>query len=504
MGKKSARKPIKKTARKRARKTAKKRGGILIKGESKKAFYNFLQKSSLNYVTSGANGFIFKASQQKTDPSPYRFIDISEYGEGAASKYGEPVKDLLIKFVFLDDKYAKNRDFNFKLYEKDIQFSTKQNFIDEVNTQVDIYMKSIKYLQPICPAIVYSEIMDMTDNNRKKLFELCRLDNSQKNENENEKENINISILRTMLTKVKFNSIGIIGMEYVSNSNTAFNYYTSEDYKDKNLLLNACLYLLIELAMTTGYTQGDFHLGNFLISPDTTNYFYGYNIRPILIDFGYSKKILPKDMVIINNFYKKGQYMKIIEQLCDIGRKDSYELFGYDGEPNFYGLTCNADKTRPSYEDYTGQNQAILELIDAREQAININTKKFNARNINKADILQGDLMPLETIRKYLYDGIINAVKFELIIPPPKLLPKSSPKSNQNLLEELPNYVSSEKSEDSLQLSEDSTPFSGISSPSSSEKTPTKYIRPASPTTTKPKTPKTLNFFKFWEQQKPI
>ena len=139
----------------------------------------------------------------------------------------------------------------------------------------------------------------------------------------------------------QYDSIGVIGMEFANGYQTLFQL---QNHKDSILYKYMILYLLLELALQTGYTHADFHTGNLMIHTTSKHYFVDEeNVKdkiigkPLLIDFGFSNKIPDDKMEKIRNHIKNGKYTLALKELCTVPRKDGLELFEY---PIHYGWVC--------------------------------------------------------------------------------------------------------------------------------------------------------------------
>jgi hypothetical protein len=135
------------------------KGGILIETNDEYAFGHFMSNSKFEFFSKGVNGLIIVASLNEGVNSLYKHINLHNFGT--------QVKKLIIKLVFIyDENDIKNKNLNSILINDDYDFdqASKQDFMNEVNVQTEIFLKTFEYLQPLCPAIVYSDIY--TNENR--------------------------------------------------------------------------------------------------------------------------------------------------------------------------------------------------------------------------------------------------------------------------------------------------------------------------------------------------
>jgi hypothetical protein len=123
------------------------KGGIFINKPVDEAFFQFITNSRIQQFSGGTNAITFTSElkQEMIEKSPYNYL--RNY------KYEKPVTKILIKIaeVFPDNE------------EIDGEGMHDSKFFDEVNTQTTIFLSTFKYLEPICPAPLFSEIMTSDD-----------------------------------------------------------------------------------------------------------------------------------------------------------------------------------------------------------------------------------------------------------------------------------------------------------------------------------------------------
>ena len=130
-------------------------GSTLVFVDNKNAeqnFAEFLENSDITYLSKGSNGIVFKATlnPSKGYVSKYKNIDYSGFNNA--------VESLVIKISVLGYKATADPD---KMYLNPI---TEEDFSNEVNIQTDIFLKTMQYLHPLCPAIVYSNTFSDTSS----------------------------------------------------------------------------------------------------------------------------------------------------------------------------------------------------------------------------------------------------------------------------------------------------------------------------------------------------
>jgi len=377
------------------------RGGLILpfkkETENEIVFWDYLEYSTINYVTKGAMGIMFH-----TTPGPL-FESLSSdkrYFKVSPDKsFGTPVKNLLIKIIIITDtniKFNLSEDLSNTFL---INSVTKEEFYDEINIQAEIYMKTIQYLQPICPGIVYSTIMNVNDP---------KYDVFLNSISYVRYKNI-MAMVRSFPVK-----IGIIGMEFMSNCTTlrrSINYtkdYFYDDFLRVKELKNVCRFLLLDLALKTGYNHGDFHLSNFMIDDDCDIYFENVSIRPILIDFGRTFKINPLILSKIKECVSNKKYTEALSYLCDYRSSNKYIR-----DPEYaksFGWVCG---------DYNINNTGYLdELTNDLIQSKNAVIDRYNANVIAKeaTGLSPPQLKPRVTIDEIRSTILTNAVALEDVI----------------------------------------------------------------------------------------
>ena len=242
------------------------------------------------------------------------------------AEYGEPVRQIVVKFQLIIDIVSYD--------DYELMPVKLEDFQNEINIQTDITFKTLNYLQPFCPSIVYADVIsDITI--KKRLFNLLI---GKLNWNESQKKYIRKGIDK--------NKIGIIAMELVYQGVT-LNAYSSPSYavgRTTNPILatNMSRYLLLKLALDTGYNHGDFHKGNIMI---VTNNQYFRNldgspvdIAPMILDFGRTKKIPVDIMAEIRKNVDEKKYRKALAYLCN--PEGGNEFIADPQYKSHYGWVC--------------------------------------------------------------------------------------------------------------------------------------------------------------------
>lgn len=451
----------------------KQHGGIIIKDKDhKRAFHSFIKNSSeIQVISKTPTSLLIKC---KLNP---RVLKNSPYLMLRPEDYKSPIDCILIKLglvvtnienindterIYIDkfiNLYFRDREKNMK---SNYNISgTKQNVKDEINIQTDIFFKTIEYLDPICPAVVYGNVIDdiLESNNfiselrQKRCDEtsiilltelqnvfgyLYELDNVTTATNFIRKifdqlvskgidnsTNNKVDMLKYMHglfnnKSSKFNiGLGIIAMEFVDNGYKTFgNLYNdiliNGSYKDQlENYENMARLKLIDLALKTGYSQCDFHWSNIMINPTLPGYYEGYEGRVMLIDFGYAKKIPPEQLAEIKDSYKNKDYMNCIKIIFDLGRMDGgknifvdyLRLFGWI--PHLYN-NLGQQQIENTPEMLNTLNEKIGSLIIAQEEAIDERILHFKyLHELNDMYPLL-PLLPSSEIKNSLFEGMIK------------------------------------------------------------------------------------------------
>lgn len=404
-------------------------GGLQISSVSaKEAFEHFISNSKITLLSKGSFGLTFVA---KLNP------DIETYYKHVIwYKYNEPVNYILFKICCLYDSEAGENKENIDLTINNVDFSLGSvdvnEFEKEVNIQVDIYFKSLNYLQPYCPGVIYA-------NRAKKdqtTYDLLLTIANNMDSPENSKI---IQSIKSALLGDEFSEIGFIGMEFMQGYDTMFNINRLQpQYKINNLIVG--YYLLIKVAIDTGYTHGDFHNGNILININDNNYFHNAKINnillgaPLLIDFGLSKKLEPEKHKLIKNMYTNKNYGGILKVLCDSGRSDNLNLYNYP----HYSWVCKNLQIKPLLDE--GIVMALNYIFNNREKQIDIIISIFNKLNTNSK---QYPLLPTSNeIKNKLYSGLIDTK--------PLLVQETD---NEEVLDLYKTYISDDDNDDDLDVS---------------------------------------------------
>ena len=374
--------------------------GIFIDSNNESTFNHFIENSTFEYFGSGVNGLIFKATINDSGSSNYKSLD--------ANTFGKPITSIIIKVCYINDQYSGDNN-------SVLQSGIYEHFKDEVNIQTDIFLKTMNYLQPLCPAVVYASALESNkDLVLKMIYQSIRRLGF---DDESKKIIKTLGLVQREIQNGKIQKLGIIGMELADGYNTLNNeIYANVDpstIKDnKTKFHNMVRYLLIELAIQTGYTHGDYHGSNILINSKKNTYFKDIEGEPLLIDFGYAVKLSENTMKIIKQLYKTKDYVGIIDKICMTPRSDGLML-NQTKFNDLFGYICN----KPN--DVTEINMQIDELIRLKNEETNDRIQLFHSK---KDEDKNYPLLPLSNkIKNKMYIGILDVTPLAPIIRLPPL-----------------------------------------------------------------------------------
>lgn len=422
-----------------------KKGGVFINTtEYKEAFEKFLENSKIKYLSKGMSGVTFIATLNEG-------VEIeNKYIYSSSIKYGEKIKYLIIKIGFnkglkMDPSYVDTPLYNYYkdlneienlteeqqhkkdmvkdrllnglcfIYDKvEVVYTNERDFINEVNLQCMFYLKSMEYLQPICPGIVFSNIYKESKETEKLLSILY-----ENADSEYTKSFLN-NIIYKYLNKIYAN-LTVIGMEYVETSEKAetlwsyiIRYYDSNQKNELKeqyeLYINMGRFIVLYLTLRTGYTHGDFHCSNIMINKNDTTYFQGYNGSPVIIDFGYTQKLEESKFNEFFNLCEEKKYVEALRLLCSIDRTDGLVMNKKDYTKQ-YGWICGnynlLDEKQDTDEEYWNKTNLELEnLFKSRVSSIHEIVDEFKIKHENEPD--KYPLLPLS--REFIFNRIFKGV----------------------------------------------------------------------------------------------
>jgi len=243
--------------------------------DEEEIFINFIKKSSIKLLPeSGKSSFIFIIKINEEEESPYNNF------------YSEKVNEIAMKLILFtkEDFYKiydndKNNNESIKIkisnssdydiidFIDERNIETEKSFLNEIDMQNKCYDKSVLNLNPICPKIFFSDIID---NNYRSDFINFLFEKSDDFFSHNILKKINDSLRIYELLQ-----IGFIAMEYLGK-----NYCTLYDLKndiDFKLYKNIARRELVRFS-EFGFLHNDYIETNLMVNKELKKVF--------IIDFG--------------------------------------------------------------------------------------------------------------------------------------------------------------------------------------------------------------------------
>lgn len=337
------------------------------------SFCNYINNCNISYYSCGKNSIILKANLDYNIESPYLHLNYHNFKK--------PVHELIIKIVFLSTNFDEDNDiFCVKINDKltELAINEVNMFINEVNNQTNIYFKTCKDYQPICPGIVYANYFKSKEN-IEKIFNLFIKSTKNVSNYQIYKTKITLNnLLNIFINNIAFDSIGLIAMEYAEN------YKIISDFLPNNINLksykNMAKYLILKLCLETGYSHGDFHLGNIMINNIIDSYVEHILGNVLLIDFGYSVKINPEILDKIKDCVDKKNYSNALLIIYNIPRLDGLDLTESNYDSYFKWLCDDVDDNELNtlFESYEYSKNVILSKSYTFDFSDNFKNYLFN------------------------------------------------------------------------------------------------------------------------------
>jgi len=332
----------------------------------KDAFNAFLSNSQVKIMANGANGIIFKLTINN--------IENSTYISTNADTYGLKVNTLLLKLIFIKKKKDDDHVYiDMGATSLIIKLATTTECYEEINIQKCIYSKTNDYLEPICPAIVFDELLVNEESKEHFLSNILNYASTSDTQD----------LIVDIRAKMSDFNICIFAMEFADEYDIL---RTNDPYIYKEM----SMFLLLELALKTGYSHGDFHRGNIMINKTSESYFNQSSIypiigKPLLIDFGLAVKIPQPMKRLIRELCDIGEYTKALNSLCKISRKDGTPVSQY---PAYYGWACGSvvdtdsievieNRIQQEVQIKEDQSHKLLELLSYKKNIVEETRKKF-------------------------------------------------------------------------------------------------------------------------------
>jgi hypothetical protein len=262
-----------------------------------KALFDMIkQATAIECISySSLEGFIFTLKVNEEDAV---FNGLNE-----ESKFEKPITKVLLKLVLIKRHDSQTNKFNIKTGDKIIKkrATAIKMFNNEINTQYKLYKKTLEYNNvPICPSIIYHNIIDMRNKIIPFISNLKRKD---------EQSVITTTIINQLVGIYKQEQnipiLGIIGMEFADGYQTLDSYKedTEKSYEDGSITQANDMYQLgtceadckcmadimvniIRLFISSGIIHIDLHSNNIMLNKNLS--------KSEIIDFGMIMKMTIK------------------------------------------------------------------------------------------------------------------------------------------------------------------------------------------------------------------
>jgi hypothetical protein len=394
------------------------KGGILIKTNPEEAINFFIENCSqiewLRATETSASGVIFTCTLNDGIESPYEMI--------RSADFKSPVKKILIKIVGIDSVVHDETDDEYEgerwsipafpsLVSKKLE--QEETFKKEINIQTDIFLKTISYLNPLCPAPIYASIKKDKTDARQFISKLKIPDKFKTFTNATNR------LINGLISNIDDGSIpylGILGMEIADGYDTFYDFYSMHLHRPRIRIYENMIRLKnLELALKTGYSQGDFHTGNMLVNPSVSGYYAEIPGNALIIDFGYANKMPAEKLQEIKQLVSENKFVEALKIFNTLVRSDNLSLSEY---PNFYGwLSYNYDnkENKPielvNPEDIAEENVKLLALKQAEESATDARVAFYNSDSHSR-ERDKYPLLPLSNaVKNSLFEGILSGGK---------------------------------------------------------------------------------------------
>ena len=393
------------------------KGGVLIKTNPEEAINFFIENcSKINWLRETANsasGVIFECILKEGVVSPYEMI--------RSTDFKSPVKKILIKFVGIRSEVPSEYDDDtwsvpFKTVSPPLgikNLEKEETFKREINIQTDIFLKTISYLNPLCPAPIYASIKKDKANAIEFMSKLKIPDEYGLFSNAT---NRLITVIIEKITSGSIPYLGILGMEIADGYETFFDLYSRGSMRDNIRTYENMIRLKnLELALKTGYSQGDFHTGNMLVNPSVPGYYSGIPGNAMIIDFGYANKIPSEKLLEIKQLVSENKFAEALKIFNTLNRSDNRPL----GEnPEVYGWlsynfdnVTNLDLVYDMPHEFAEENQKLLALKQAEEKATDARIAFYNDSS-HSGERDKYPLLPLSNaVKNSLFEGMLTGGK---------------------------------------------------------------------------------------------
>jgi hypothetical protein len=385
------------------------KGGVIIKTDPEKAIHFFIDNCQEIEIqtTQSSSGVLFNCKLKPGVDSPYEML--------RSENFREPVTNIIIKLVGVNSSVEDETDENYSPSLWTIEGVTpkkleqEESFMREINIQTDIYLKTISYLEPICPSPIYANVIKTKSDAEEFLLKMLR---HVKPNSENKR------VLKEILESVADSEIpylGVLCMEIAEGYKTLWDCYLmkkGETVEDIRRFENMARLKFLELATRTGYSQNDFHAGNVLVNVNAKGFYNGKQGNVLLIDFGYAEKI-PLDMLRqIKQYVSEEKFVEALKVFQSFYRPDDLAIDEY---PTYYGWLYynydNLNNRKMLYPNKTQReklNRELARLLLAEDEVVLERIHFFNS-DVHSKNRNQYPFLPVSnSIKNSLFEGLIR------------------------------------------------------------------------------------------------
>jgi hypothetical protein len=398
------------------------KGGVISIGDNPlKTFLDFVEGSTIDYLSVGTTGLVFTCENNER----------SDYYAFRPNNLATNVTKIILKLFIIHDQTQLRT----KIDDLDFKSTSEFEFRIETDNQNDIVNATCEYFEPSMPTILLANITDEIDI--EDVFKLS-----------NEETDAVFSTFNTALHSLPGLKLGIIAMEHAGINET---FQTMREFVDSGINDKTrkqteamAMYELIVMGVK-GFYHGDHHRSNLLYSDNsTTDYFLSDDGSP---KWYTEKRVLPidagrvsrldrtflsghKEQNVFNHFVKTFRttgnpdvLRRIIQMIMDGG-------FNYDHQQNLKNHEVYAwfNKSGEELNEIAGY---IHELMVARIKSVNrvvertIATvsdnfggtadmniiKQFILAELQKQKIQRIQVVTLDIIRRQLSKKVIEHIR---------------------------------------------------------------------------------------------
>jgi len=395
-------------------------GGIFIKKKkSKESIIFFIENcESIKLLSKNSmSGAIFECTLKEGVVSPYEMLRSTTVPN--SHNFMSPVKKIVVKLVGIDSDVRADNDYDeWEIPEVDgfrsKRIEQEKTFEEEVNIQTQLFFKSMRLLNPWCPAPVYASV------EKDKAAAIDFINKMIRGSGNGEA----IAVLAAINRNIRSDRIpylGILGMElaegYIGLYKVYQYFFEDNPYKWEPYIRryeNMIRLRILDIALESGYFHGDYHNGNIFVNTQVSGYYAGLSGNVLIIDFGLANKIPPEKMEQIEQFYSDGNFVQALQVLYTLTRSDGVKLTKY---PEKYGWLSydydNLDETDLplNARQIAAENEKLREL-KADEKLSDDARVAFYNDDSHSGERDKYPLLPLSNaVKNSFFEGILSGGK---------------------------------------------------------------------------------------------